>query len=64
MILLQKKSVCSIMNTYKTHEMISNCLTQKLIKTGRFHETLISKIMVNQSFGLQEKLFDSYSVLD
>lgn len=32
MILLQKKSVCSIMNTYKTHEMISNCLTQKTDK--------------------------------
>lgn len=47
------------MNTYKRHEMISNGLTQKLIKTGRFRETLISKIMVNQSFGLQEKLFDS-----
>lgn len=44
------------MNTYKRHEMIS---PKKLIKTGRFRETLISKIMVNQSFGLQEKLFDS-----
>lgn len=48
------------MNTYKRHEMISNCLTQKTDKDGEVSWNINFKfIMVNQSFGLQEKLFDS-----